>query len=337
MDPLTHAVTGSLLAQSTARTGEIRVAALAGALAGMAPDLDVLIRSSADSLLQIEYHRHFTHALAFAPVGAFVCALIGYPLLRRWVSFGRLCLYCFAGYVQGGLLDACTSYGTRLYWPFSDTRVAWSNVAVIDPLYFLPALGLLMAAVIRRRRSFAWIGIGWILLYLGLGVVQRERAEAAGLALAGSRGLAPIRIEAKPSIFNNFLFRVVTETGDALHADAIRVGWFSGPIIYEGGSVPNPSREALFAALPEGSTARRDIERFAFFSNQWVYFVEGDPSIIGDFRYALLPDSTETLWTLRLDRESPARHGRFVPERELEEDDLERFRRMLRGVRPQGD
>ena len=39
-----------------------------GALAGAAPDLDVLIRSETDPLLALQYHRHFTHALLIAPL-----------------------------------------------------------------------------------------------------------------------------------------------------------------------------------------------------------------------------------------------------------------------------
>lgn len=331
MDPLSHAITGSLLAQSIARREEMRIAAVVGALAGMAPDLDILIRSTEDSLLQVEFHRHFTHALAFIPVGALLCALVGYPWLRRWIGFGRLYLFCFLGFFQGGLLDACTSYGTRLFWPFAETRVAWSNIAIIDPLCTIPLLGLAIGAAWSRRRLFAWIGAGWILCYLLFGVVQRERAEAAGRALAVSRQLEVIRIEAKPSIFNNFLFRVLTETEERLFVDAIRVGWFSPPIIFRGDSVPKPSAEDVFAGVPEDSRLHKDIERFSFFSDHWVFFVEGDPEVLGDFRYALLPDSTETLWTLQFDRVNPNQHGRFEPQRALSDSVWQRFGQMLRG------
>lgn len=335
MDPLTHALTGALLSQSVARSAEIRAATVAGALAGMAPDLDIFIRSASDPLLQIEYHRHFTHALAFVPVGALLCALIGYPIFRRWLGFGRLYLYCFAGYLQGGLLDACTSYGTRLWWPFSDERVAWSNVAIIDPLYTVPGLVFVVIAALRRRPRLAWAGMAWLLFYLIIGILQRERAERAGADLALERGLDPIRIEAKPSIFNNFLFRVVVETEEELYVDAVRVGWFSGPILYEGSSVPRPAEAALFKGAPVGSVLRADIERFAFFSGDWVYFPEGDPDVIGDFRYALLPNSAETLWTLRVNRSEPSRHGAFVSHRNLTDDTWAQFRAMLRGAPPE--
>ena len=75
MDPLSQAVLGSVASQSVRnKTSLIRVGTI-GALAGMAPDLDVLIQSATDPLLSLEYHRQFTHSLIFIPLGAALCAL----------------------------------------------------------------------------------------------------------------------------------------------------------------------------------------------------------------------------------------------------------------------
>ena len=64
MDPLSQAVLGVSLSQSVARNrSQLRQAFWIGALSGMAPDLDILIRSAADPLLFLEYHRQFTHSL----------------------------------------------------------------------------------------------------------------------------------------------------------------------------------------------------------------------------------------------------------------------------------
>ena len=42
---------------------------------GILPDADVFITSASDPLLAIEYHRGFTHALAFIPLGGAIAAL----------------------------------------------------------------------------------------------------------------------------------------------------------------------------------------------------------------------------------------------------------------------
>lgn len=69
MDPLTHALLGATAAHAVLVPRLGRKAWMVGALGGLLPDADILIRSAADPLLAIEYHRHFTHAFAFIPFG----------------------------------------------------------------------------------------------------------------------------------------------------------------------------------------------------------------------------------------------------------------------------
>ena len=68
MDPLTHAVTGATVAAFVAQEEDMRRAAIVGAVAGLIPDLDVLISDANDPLLQLEMHRQFSHSLLVAPV-----------------------------------------------------------------------------------------------------------------------------------------------------------------------------------------------------------------------------------------------------------------------------
>ncbi len=181
MDPLSQAAVGAAIPQSMDRTGHVARVALIGGLAGMAPDLDVLIRSSSDPLLFLMYHRQFTHSLIFIPLGALICSLALWPLVRGRLSFGSCYGVALLGYGSHGLLDACTTYGTLLLWPFSDVRVAWNNVSVVDPLFTLP---LLLAVLLAARTGSAWIaraGTLWALTYLLFGVVQGQRAGDSGL------------------------------------------------------------------------------------------------------------------------------------------------------------
>ncbi len=64
MDPLSQGVLGASASQSIAsEPGKQRLSLLVGLLAGMAPDLDVLIRSAEDPLLFLDFHRQFTNSL----------------------------------------------------------------------------------------------------------------------------------------------------------------------------------------------------------------------------------------------------------------------------------
>ena len=88
MDPVSQGVLGAVCAQAFAGKGEVRLATVAGVAGGMAADLDILIRSTQDPLLTIEYHRHFTHSLAFVPIGGLVVAAVLWPLFRRRTEWG---------------------------------------------------------------------------------------------------------------------------------------------------------------------------------------------------------------------------------------------------------
>ena len=161
MDPISQGALGAVVPQLVSRSGRLRAYALLGCAAGMAPDLDVFISSAADPLLFLEYHRQFTHALLFIPAGAAIVALALHGMVRRTLRLSETYFACLLGYATHGLLDGCTSYGTQLLWPFSDERVAWNNVSVVDPLFTVPLLCLVVLAAVRRRRAFAVAGLGW--------------------------------------------------------------------------------------------------------------------------------------------------------------------------------
>ena len=76
MDPISQGLLGGTLAGAFSKKNNINKAVFCGFIGGLAPDLDVLIKSSSDPLLSIDYHRHFTHSLIFSPIGGFLVSLI---------------------------------------------------------------------------------------------------------------------------------------------------------------------------------------------------------------------------------------------------------------------
>ena len=154
MDPLTHSLLGASLGYAAFGRRLGRTAAGVGGLAAFVPDADIFIRSAADPLLAIEYHRHFTHSLLFAPVGAAVVA--SFWLIRpRWRDhFAALWVCALVAYFSHALLDAATSYGTQLMWPFTDERFGWDFIAVVDPAFTL-ALAIAVSFTITFTITFA--------------------------------------------------------------------------------------------------------------------------------------------------------------------------------------
>jgi inner membrane protein len=330
LDIVTQGVLGAALALAAAPPKEARAAAGIGFAAGLLADADVLIGSGADPLLALEYHRHFTHALVFVPVGALVAAAILWPLLRGRIAFARLYLYCLLGYSLSGVLDACTSYGTHLLWPFSGERVAWSIISIIDPLFTLALAIPLAVGFIRQRARAAQVGLALAACYLALGVLQHGRAESAAQALAAGRGHRPERLLVKPTLGNLLLWRSIYVVDGRAHVDGVRVG-LGGARTYPGSSVAllDPARD--LPAIPPGSKARADTERFIAFSGGFAVLRPGNPAFVGDIRYSLLPDRIEPLWGIVYEGAGPAATIRFVTERTVTPEARQRFLDMLFG------
>jgi len=301
MDPVTQGVLGASLSQSFSRNKkQTAIAGLFGLLSGLAPDLDVFIRSSSDPLLFLEYHRHFTHSLAFIPFGGLLCGTVMYLLLgKRWgVSFFLTCLYCTLGYATHAVLDACTSYGTQLFWPFSNIRIAWNSMSIIDPIYTVPIIVGVLLAAIKKQPSIARIVFAWALIYPCIGVFQHNRAIEAGLTLAHARGHEPIRINAKPSLGNIFLWKVIYETHKYYYVDAVRV--LSDTKKYPGEKIEKLDIARDFYWLDRESQQAKDIERFRWFSNGYIAQDPNNPNRIVDVRYSFVPNEVEALWGILL-------------------------------------
>ena len=335
MDILTHGLLGGTLAQSCSRKSEARAATAVGFLAALLADTDALIRSTADPLLVLEYHRQFTHSLVFIPVGALLVALILWPafkVFRHPLGFRRIYLYALLGCTTSGLLDACTSYGTHLLWPFTGERVAWSIVPIFDPLFSL-ILGAAMLAGLRWRKTLpARIGLLLAAAYLSFGWFQHQRAEDAMRATIMQRGHEAGRLIIKPTMGNLLLWRSIYRSGGIYHVDAVRIGLDGAVRIYPGNTVRafDPSRD--LPALSPASVLLQDIRRFDFFSDGYLALHPEDPGLLGDVRYAMLPTSTRPLWGIRLDMQHPEAHAQFETSRQMSRQEIGQFIEMLRGV-----
>ncbi|MFM7120461.1 MAG: metal-dependent hydrolase [Gammaproteobacteria bacterium] len=306
MDPVTQAALGAAVARVGARTGPDvphRSAAsvsllVAGAAGGLAPDLDVLIRSATDPLLFLEYHRQFTHALVFIPFGGALVALALWPVLRRWLGPAAVLAAATLGYASHGVLDACTSYGTALLWPFSDARVAWNLVSVIDPLLTLP---LVVAVLIGLRGDPRWsalFGVAWVLAYLGVGAWQGARAEAAALALARDRGHAPEQLTVKPSFANLMLWKSIYAADGRWWVDAVRAG--ADVHVIAGEQIVMLDVPQQLPWLRPASRQAVDLARFERFS---AGYLAADPARAGrilDVRYSMVPNRIDALWGITL-------------------------------------
>ena len=322
MDPLTQGTIGAVLPQALGKKN-LGIVALLGFLSGMAPDLDILIRSSTDPLLSLEYHRQFTHSLIFIPFGGLICALFLFVVLKKIspFNFKKTWLYCTLGYGTHGLIDACTSYGTLLFWPFSDMRIAWNNISIIDPLFTLPLISLIVIATIKKKNIYSKIALAWAITYLTLGVYLHNVAINVGKEIAEQRGHIVKRIKAKPSFGNLILWKTIYESDDHFYVDATNLFFRN---IIPGESIKKLDLNKNFPWLERESQQYKDVERFKWFSNDFLAVNPNNKNQIIDIRYSGIPNEIGGLWGVQLNpNKHKQEHVEFVSMRSAT---IERFK-----------
>lgn len=299
MDVITQTILGATAAGAVFNHKLGRVALLVGAVGGALPDADSLLESVSDPALPWQWHRHFTHALVFIPVAGALAALpfLAVPKLRaKWkLVLGAAIIGC----ATHGLLDACTSFGTHLLWPFTNDRAAWDVVSIIDPVAELPLWLFALIALIFRSAWASRLGLIWFVGYLLTGYVQHERAEHAQQRLAESRGHVIERGRVMPTFANIIVWRSVYEHNGRLHADAIRAPIGGGITVREGDrSVPALDVEAMAPEL----TQRQQfvVNHFAHFADGYIAWHPDIPNLIGDMRYSMTTNAFEPIWGIRL-------------------------------------
>jgi inner membrane protein len=303
MDSITHGLLGAAIAECGFRDRLGRGATLMGAVGGLLPDSDIFL-AWVDPWWAWEYHRHITHSLFFAPVVAPVLAWL------FWRRKGRqhYALWCLCAYLAIGihpLLDLCTSYGTQLFEPFSNLRLALDWIAIIDPAYSFILLGIVIGcAWLRgaghgpRTQRLAIKGMILSAAYLGCGAIQNHRALGRLYEVARFHDHHVLAARAIPQVGSLFVWRLIYRTENAYYVGRTnlrfdhRPGFFylpveDGPLICKADGLP---RVKFFRRFTMGWALPRVVQTGS-----------GRSVIYDDLRYSWQPDSPESLWSVVVD------------------------------------
>ena len=305
MDPLTHGLLGAVAAKAVLGRRLGHPGWMIGAAAGMLPDVDFFIRSDADPLLNIEYHRQFTHSLAAIPFGGLLAALPWLTFRKYREQWRGVLAASLLGYATHGVLDACTTYGTHLAWPFSPARESWNLMTTIGPLFTLFLLLGLFLAARKQSHAPAVAALALCLAYVGAAAWQRGHAEDALAHIAAGRGHTVDRMEIFPTVGNPLVWRTLYRSGDTLHADRVRVPLSSDAQWKAGPRMAHMDERHLTDAERADPRVRRDFRRFSYFSAGWVARAPRDASVIADARYSLANDAFEPIWGVRFKPAQP--------------------------------
>jgi inner membrane protein len=282
MDSVSQAALGATIGVVVmGRAVPVWQAALAGAIVGTLPDLDVFI-DQGDEIRNMVLHRAETHALFWQALASPVIALMLATLTGTRGHLPRWLLMVLLGLLTHSLLDAMTVYGTRIWLPFSDEPVGLGSLFIIDPLYTLPLLlGLLLALVIRTgtRRRWATAGLLASTLYAGWSAAAQHYVTTRMMATTEAGDLNPDQVLVVPTPFNTLLWRIVLIDGDSY-----REGFFSllDPLV-------DPARPIRFTRHDRGSEHEQATAAFTG-ANLVRAFSKGFYALSDDGRFAYITD-----------------------------------------------
>lgn len=223
MDSLTQIVLGAAVGEAVAGRKLGNKALLWGAIAGTIPDLDVLANPLLDMVGQLSFHRSVTHSFFFAIIAS---PLLGWALWRLYknehASFRDWTLLFFLGFTTHAILDSFTTWGTQLFWPFTNYGVAFYNIFVIDPFYTVPFLICVIAVLFYDRRNpkrKRWNNAGLIIssLYLVFSLAAQAYAKGVFKKSLDAQGIAYESEIVKATPMNTLLWSVTAATEDGFY------------------------------------------------------------------------------------------------------------------------
>lgn len=228
MDSLTQIVLGAAVGEAVCGKKAGNKAILWGAVAGTIPDLDVLSAPFLELPDELYFHRGITHSFFFAVITAPVFGWLVHKLYPKdETTYRDWTLLFLLGFVTHAILDSFTTWGTKLFYPFSDYPVAFHNIFVIDPLYTIPFLICVVAVLFynrkdKRRRYWNYTGIGISSAYMLLTLVNKAIVHDVFEDSFKEKQINYSRYSTKPTPLNSILWSVTAEVDSGYY-----IGYYS--------------------------------------------------------------------------------------------------------------
>ena len=221
MDSVTQVLLGASVGVAVmGRRTALWKSALWGGVAGLLPDLDVLL-DHGDPILNMIRHRAETHALLLLTLFAFPMAWVVSRLHRQPQLYARWWWAIMLALVTHPLLDLMTIYGTQVFQPFTDEAYGLGSIFIVDPVYSLPLLAGVIAALRVKRTGRALRINAWALAfstaYLAWSALAQAWVTQHARESLQALGLPSQQLLVTPAPFNTVLWRVVAMDGERFH------------------------------------------------------------------------------------------------------------------------
>ena len=202
---------------------------------------------------------------------------------KDWVLLFFWCI------ITHPILDSFTVYGTQLFQPFSDYRVGFDNISVVDPLYTMWYLLLIPALYINRksilRQRFAIFALIFSTTYLVFTGFNKIRVNSVFKVSLNDRNLKVDRFMTGPTIANNLLWHCIAESDSVYYQGLYSIN----------DKIPRLSR---ILAIPKRHHLIEEykddhiIETLRWFSNDYynIEYLNEDTLQVNDMRFGMFSD-----------------------------------------------
>ncbi len=302
MDSLTQIVLGAAVGEAVLGKKVGNRAMAWGAVAGTIPDLDVLLRFFTDPITATEMHRGFSHSIVFSILMAPILGWVVHWIHRKRAATRAGWTWLFWwGLVTHPLLDAHTTWGTQLFWPF-DYRIAYKNIFVVDPLYTVPFLIFLLIAMFHKRtnpgrRKFNNAGLVVSSSYMVLTLIFKGIGISAFSAALQANHIDVVEMDTRPTPLNAILWNAQVET-----KTGYLIGYYS---LFDSQPVRFSHEFPKNHQLLDPYRDQKVVQQLIHIAAGW-YTVEEDGSgnlILTDLRFGqsgVDPDNSSFVWQYKL-------------------------------------
>lgn len=284
MDSLTQAVLGATVYGAVMGRKQGRRALIYGAMLGTLPDLDVVL-SYPDPVSAMTHHRGFSHSLIVLTAFSFLLAWLSTKFKPSpHYSGKRLCLAIWLTLVTHPVLDAFTTYGTQLLWPFMPTPTAWSTIFIVDPAYTVPLALATLLGLVLGIRAWTWralcgalaLSTAYLAFTVGAKLIVHQEAKKA----LTSQGVAYTTLFSGTAPLNSLLWRVMAKD-DTGH-------YYEGFISLLDTGTPTFTRLPLHPELTAALADSPEHQRLRWFTGDWLRYDQvGDALVVTDLRMGM--------------------------------------------------
>jgi inner membrane protein len=213
MDPVTHLASGAVYGWLSRRWLVSPAVFALGMFSAWMPDVDALVPYGSAAEM-VTARRGITHSLVVGLGMAAVVAWVFRLLARRRDPWWKLALTAYGGFLLHIWLDWPNAYGTQFLQPFSDARLAYNTLFIIEPGLTLSLLALVVAGCVRGawRVRLGKVGVALALAWPLVGWLASAHVRRGVEAEVAAGGLEARAVRVLPEFGSPWAWKVVLET-----------------------------------------------------------------------------------------------------------------------------